>query len=58
MERGADPTRRVVARGGAWCDWATDCSLTARRTYFAGERSARVGFRLARHPRPGGVHGG
>jgi serine/threonine-protein kinase len=54
---GAGP-RRVVARGGAWCDWAAECSLTARRTYFAIERSARVGFRLARPPWRGGPEGG
>jgi serine/threonine-protein kinase len=40
--------RQVASRGGAWCDWAADCSLSARRTYWAIERSARVGFRLAR----------
>jgi serine/threonine protein kinase/formylglycine-generating enzyme required for sulfatase activity len=47
-----DPnTRRVVSRGGAWCDWAADCALSARRRYLAVERSPRVGFRLARSVR-------
>jgi serine/threonine protein kinase/formylglycine-generating enzyme required for sulfatase activity len=40
--------RESVSRGGAWCDWRTDCLLPARRPYVTGERSARVGFRLAR----------
>ncbi|MCC6645428.1 MAG: SUMF1/EgtB/PvdO family nonheme iron enzyme [Polyangiaceae bacterium] len=37
-----------VSRGGAWCDWSYDCHLASRREYAAGERSERVGFRLAR----------
>ncbi len=37
-----------VSRGGAWCDWSHDCHLAARREYAAGERTSRVGFRLAR----------
>ena len=37
-----------ASRGGAWCDWSHDCHLAARRGYSEGERSARVGFRLAR----------
>jgi serine/threonine-protein kinase len=40
--------REMVSRGGAWCDWWTDCLLTAHRSYLVGERSARVGFRLVR----------
>jgi serine/threonine-protein kinase len=40
--------REIVSRGGAWCDWWTDCLLTAHRSYLVGERSARVGFRLVR----------
>jgi serine/threonine-protein kinase len=40
--------RQIVSRGGAWCDWAADCALSARRSYWAIERSARVGFRLVR----------
>jgi serine/threonine-protein kinase len=40
--------RRMVSRGGAWCDWRIDCHLAARRPYWAVERSARVGFRLVR----------
>jgi len=55
--RGDGRERQLVSRGGAWCDWQVDCSLGARRTYFAAERSARVGFRLVRSPgarkRPG-----
>jgi serine/threonine-protein kinase len=47
-EEPGDDVRQLASRGGAWCDWAADCSLTARRTYWAIERSARVGFRLAR----------
>jgi len=39
---------RAVSRGGAWCDWAIDCHLAARRGYREDERSARVGFRLVR----------
>jgi serine/threonine-protein kinase len=39
-----------VARGGAWCDWRTDCHLGARRPYQPGHRLSRVGFRLARDP--------
>ncbi|HEY5923196.1 MAG TPA: SUMF1/EgtB/PvdO family nonheme iron enzyme, partial [Kofleriaceae bacterium] len=42
--------REVVSRGGAWCDWATDCRLASRRRYLASEHSARVGVRLARDP--------
>lgn len=41
-------TGLAVSRGGAWCDWATECHLAARRAYRSGERSLRVGFRLAR----------
>jgi serine/threonine-protein kinase len=41
-------SREIVSRGGAWCDWWTDCLLTAHRSYLVGERSARVGFRLVR----------
>jgi serine/threonine protein kinase/formylglycine-generating enzyme required for sulfatase activity len=44
----AEGVRAIVARGGAWCDWRTDCLLAARRPYVVGERSARVGFRLVR----------
>ena len=45
----ADAAQRpMVSRGGAWSDWPYDCVLTARRTYFAVERSSRVGFRLVR----------
>lgn len=40
--------RQVVARGGAWSDWQQDCRLDVRRPHRAGERSSRVGFRLAR----------
>ena len=36
------------ARGGAWCDGWTDCLLSAQRRYLPGDRSARVGFGLAR----------
>jgi serine/threonine-protein kinase len=39
----------AVSRGGAWCDWAADCRVGVRRYYWAQERSARVGFRLARN---------
>jgi serine/threonine-protein kinase len=49
-QRGDGRERQLVSRGGAWCDWQVDCSLGARRTYFAAERSARVGFRLVRSP--------
>jgi serine/threonine-protein kinase len=44
---GVDGTR-AIAKGGAWCDWAPDCNLGARRIYALNERAARVGFRLAR----------
>jgi eukaryotic-like serine/threonine-protein kinase len=49
-EQGPEPAsrRQVVARGGAWSDWQQDCRLNARRPHRLGERSARVGFRLAR----------
>jgi len=40
--------RYVYSRGGAWCDWATDCRVTARRPYLPTERAERVGFRLVR----------
>lgn len=40
--------REVVARGGAWCDWAIDCRLTSRRRSLATEHSVRAGVRLAR----------
>ncbi len=43
-----EATRHVFSKGGAWCDWRGDCNLGARRAYFAIERTARVGFRLAR----------
>jgi eukaryotic-like serine/threonine-protein kinase len=39
---------RAISKGGAWCDWMTDCHAAARRACLPGERSARVGFRLAR----------
>jgi serine/threonine-protein kinase len=39
---------RLSSRGGAWCDWPSDCHAAAGRPYFALERSARLGFRLAR----------
>ena len=47
----ANRERHVASRGGAWCDWRGDCNLGARRTYFAVERTARVGFRLVREVR-------
>jgi serine/threonine-protein kinase len=47
--------REIVSRGGAWCDWRTDCLLTGHRPYVIGERSARVGFRLVREG-PTSVH--
>jgi serine/threonine-protein kinase len=40
----------VVARGGAWTDEAPDCHAASRRVYWTSERSARIGFRLARRP--------
>jgi len=45
---GTDGDALMVTRGGAWCDWRVDCRVDARRIYHAGERSSRVGFRLAR----------
>ena len=39
--------RRLATRGGAWCDWPSDCRLDARRSYLEIERSPRIGFRLA-----------
>jgi serine/threonine-protein kinase len=44
---------QMTTRGGAWCDWRGDCMVTSRRLYLATERSARVGFRLARTAGPG-----
>jgi formylglycine-generating enzyme required for sulfatase activity len=44
--------REIVSRGGAWCDWRTDCALTRHRPYVIGERSARVGIRLVREGPP------
>jgi serine/threonine-protein kinase len=41
---------RPVSKGGAWCDWPADCHAASRRVYRPEERSARVGFRLARDP--------
>ncbi len=38
----------AASRGGAWCDWESDCSIRSRRRYLVQERSPRVGFRLAR----------
>ncbi len=38
----------AVTRGGAWCDWRSECRLVTRRVMRASERSARIGFRLAR----------
>lgn len=38
----------AASRGGAWCDWESDCSIRSRRRYLVHERSPRVGFRLAR----------
>ncbi|MCX5745468.1 MAG: bifunctional serine/threonine-protein kinase/formylglycine-generating enzyme family protein [Proteobacteria bacterium] len=40
--------REIVSRGGSWRDWAIDCRLASRRRHLVDERSARVGFRLAR----------
>jgi eukaryotic-like serine/threonine-protein kinase len=42
--------QRFASRGGAWCDWRSDCHLAARRLYFAEEHSSRIGFRLVRIP--------
>jgi len=42
------PPRHIYSRGGAWCDWASDCRVTTRRTYLPGECAERVGFRLVR----------
>lgn len=39
---------QAVTRGGAWCDWRSDCHVAARRPYSPLEHSERVGFRLAR----------
>ncbi len=39
---------QVASRGGAWCDWRSDCHVAARRPYTPNERAERVGFRLAR----------
>ncbi len=43
-----DAPRYLYSRGGAWCDWATDCRVTTRRAYLPTERAERVGFRLVR----------
>ncbi|HET6612879.1 MAG TPA: bifunctional serine/threonine-protein kinase/formylglycine-generating enzyme family protein [Kofleriaceae bacterium] len=43
-----DGDLRFASRGGAWCDWEIDCRPSAQRSYFASERSARLGFRLVR----------
>lgn len=40
--------RRMVSRGGAYCDPRLDCRASARRHLVADERTARVGFRLVR----------
>lgn len=40
--------RRLVSRGGAYCDPSQDCRLAASRHHLAVEHSLRVGFRLAR----------
>jgi serine/threonine protein kinase/formylglycine-generating enzyme required for sulfatase activity len=48
VEANQGELRQIVSRGGAWCDWAADCALSSRRSYWVIERSARVGFRLAR----------
>jgi eukaryotic-like serine/threonine-protein kinase len=49
-DRGSEPPPggEIGSRGGAWCDWPADCAAAARRAYAAGERTARVGFRLVR----------
>ncbi|MCC6647907.1 MAG: SUMF1/EgtB/PvdO family nonheme iron enzyme [Polyangiaceae bacterium] len=40
--------RRMVSRGGAYCDPEQDCRMVTRRHHLAMERSPRVGFRLVR----------
>lgn len=47
-QRDENGIQQMVSRGGAWCDWPVDCRLSARRPCLAIERSARIGFRLAR----------
>jgi len=41
-------SNQIASRGGAWCDWRSDCHAAARRPYMTSERSERVGFRIAR----------
>jgi eukaryotic-like serine/threonine-protein kinase len=48
VERDASGARRLAARGGAWCDWRSECLLSTRRVYLSRESSVRVGFRLVR----------
>jgi formylglycine-generating enzyme required for sulfatase activity len=50
VPQGHKELQHVVSRGGAWCDWRSDCLLSARRPYSWAERTARVGFRLVRVP--------
>lgn len=39
---------RYGAKGGAWCDGSAEACIGHTRTYHPGERSARIGLRLAR----------
>jgi eukaryotic-like serine/threonine-protein kinase len=48
--RDEDAARRMVTRGGAFCDPQLDCRLASRRPALAMERASRLGFRLARTP--------
>ncbi|MBK9071714.1 MAG: SUMF1/EgtB/PvdO family nonheme iron enzyme [Myxococcales bacterium] len=43
-----DGQTRYGTKGGAWCDGNTECCIGHTRTYHPGERSARIGMRLAR----------
>lgn len=49
-DAGGYDSTRVAVKGGAWCDWAADCEIGARRLYSVTECSARVGFRLVMCP--------
>lgn len=46
--RDESKARRLVSRGGAFCDPRLDCQLVSRRHHTAEDRSPRLGFRLAR----------
>jgi serine/threonine-protein kinase len=45
---GSTAGQLAIAKGGAWCDWETECDLGIQRSYRSTDHASRVGFRLMR----------